>query len=310
MANALVLTLNLSTLIIAHDYQGSDGQTQMDNYLSKTPPDLETDEFAEIYDELPLWSAPFATSMLQHIPMRAGIVAVDVGAGTGFLTVELAQRCGPNSQIIAVDPWQAATRRLSTKVKYHDLSNVRIISSAIEKAAIEPSSVDLIVSNLGLNNFENPVASLRACQRMAKEGADLILTTNTVGHMALFYSVFRSSLEESGLKHLIAKLDGHIKQRGTIDTLRTRLTDTGFQEVKIVEDASVLRFVDGTAFLRHHLIGMGFLPQWKQLVPKEHHSAVFSEIEERLNEIATRQGELSMTIPVVLAHFRKNAEAS
>lgn len=280
----------------------------MDNYLLKAPPDFETDEFVEFYDELPLWSAPFSALMLQHVPMRSGIVAVDVGAGTGFLTIELAQRCGSVSRIIAVDPWQAATRRLAAKVKYHGLFNVRIISSAIEEAEIEQNSVDLIVSNLGLNNFDNPAASLEACQRIAKDGADLVLTTNTEGHMATFYSAFRSSLEDCGLQHLITELDHHIDHRGTIDTLRTLLTSAGFQEVKIIEETNDLRFVDGTAFLRHHLIGMGFLPQWKQLVPNEHQARVFLEIEKRLNEIAARQSELSMTIPVVLAHFRKGSE--
>jgi len=280
----------------------------MDNYLLKAPPDFETDRFVEFYDELPLWSAPFSSLLLQHVPMRSGMVAVDVGAGTGFLTVELAQRCGSTSRIIAVDPWQAASRRLAAKVNYHGLSNVHIIPNTIEDADIEPNSVDLIVSNLGLNNFDDPAASLKACQRIAKDGADLVLTTNTVGHMATFYSAFRSSLEACGLKHLIPKLEHHIDHRGTIDTLRALLTSAGFQEANIVEDTNDLRFVDGTAFLRHHLIGMGFLPQWKQLVPNEHQTEVFLEIEKHLNELATRQGELSMTIPVVLAHFRKNSE--
>ena len=70
--------------------------------------DYSTDEFASFYDELPLWSAPFGLLLLQYVPLRAGVRVLDVGAGTGFLSIELAQRCSSDSEIVAVDPWGAA----------------------------------------------------------------------------------------------------------------------------------------------------------------------------------------------------------
>lgn len=57
-------------------------------------------EFGELYDELPLWSAPFGLLLLERVPMRPGLTVLDVGAGTGFLTLELAQRCGRHTTVI------------------------------------------------------------------------------------------------------------------------------------------------------------------------------------------------------------------
>ena len=71
------------------------------NYLTEV--DHRAPGFGDDYDELPLWSAPFGLWLLDRVPVRPGLTILDVGAGTGFLTIELAQRCGAESTVIAVD---------------------------------------------------------------------------------------------------------------------------------------------------------------------------------------------------------------
>jgi arsenite methyltransferase len=56
-------------------------------------------EFADAYDELPLWSAPFGLLLLERVPIRADQAVLDVGAGTGWLALELAERCGPRATV-------------------------------------------------------------------------------------------------------------------------------------------------------------------------------------------------------------------
>ena len=69
-------------------------------------------EFGELYDELTLWSAPFGLMLLARVPVKSELTILDIGAGTGFTTVELAQRCGSKTQVIAVDPWESGMKRL------------------------------------------------------------------------------------------------------------------------------------------------------------------------------------------------------
>jgi precorrin-6B methylase 2 len=88
--------------------------------------DITTAEFVELFDELPLWSAPFALPLLERVPLRAGLTFLDVGAGTGFLTIELAERCGSSATVIAVDPWEAALARLERKAAQRGLANVTV----------------------------------------------------------------------------------------------------------------------------------------------------------------------------------------
>lgn len=112
--------------------------------------DWSAPEVAAHYDELPLWSAPFGLMLLDRVPLHRGQSVVDVGAGTGFVTVELAQRCGPESRVTAVDPWAAAMERLADKVAFLGLTNVDVVVASAEHLPLPDASVDLVVSNLGI----------------------------------------------------------------------------------------------------------------------------------------------------------------
>src|SRR5215471_1401724 len=183
--------------------------------------------FGDFYDELPLWSAPFGLLLLERVPMRPGLTVLDVGAGTGFLTLELAQRCGSLATVIAVDPWAAGMRRLRRKLAYLGLGNVRLLEQDAATLALPDASIDLVVSNLGINNFANADAVLRTCFRVMKPAGKLFLTTNLGGHMHEFYEVYRAVLHELGLVDRLTVLDAHIHHRATIASVRGMLTGAG-----------------------------------------------------------------------------------
>jgi ubiquinone/menaquinone biosynthesis C-methylase UbiE len=54
------------------------------------------------------------------------------------------------------------------------------------KLPLRNGSVDLIVSNLGVNNLADSDAALAECARVAKPGGVLALSTNLRGHWSEF----------------------------------------------------------------------------------------------------------------------------
>jgi ubiquinone/menaquinone biosynthesis C-methylase UbiE len=275
------------------------------NYLEDI--DYHAPGFGDFYDELPLWSARFGLMLLEEVDLRPGMTILDVGAGTGFLSIELAERCGADANVIAVDPWAAAIERLTRKLDRLGIGNVR---TAVEDAAtidLPDGSVDLIVSNLGINNFDNPEATLRTCFRVAKPGAKLFLTTNLVGHMAEFYDAYRGMLVELGFNSQLAALDAHVGRRATVESVKAILERQGFEFVESVTSSFRERFVDGSSLLRHHFIRLGFVPGWKQLAPQELIEETFAALERRLNALAAERGELSLTVPAACIQARKPA---
>lgn len=259
--------------------------------------DSSTSEFGDLYDELPLWSAPFGLLLLEHVPMKPGLTVLDIGAGTGFLTIELAERCGPTTSVIAVDPWKAAMDRLRRKVNQRGLKNVRLIERDAAILDLPDDSVDVIVSNLGVNNFDNPGAVLAEC-RVAKTGARLVLTTNLRGHMAEFYDVYRGVLIELGHREHVDALETHINQRATVESVRDLLAMAGFTPTEVATQTFRMRFADGSSLLRHSFIRLGFLPGWKSVPPPDSLQDTFGTLEQRLDEYAQARGELVLTVPM------------
>ncbi len=262
-------------------------------------------EFGDYYDELPLWSAPFGLRLLDRVPMWAGVTILDVGSGTGFLTLELAQRCGQNSKVIAVDPWAAAMKRFRRKLSHLRLGNVTLIEQDITKVELPPESVDIVVSNLGVNNFENASNAMRVVFHLAKPNASLYLTTNLTGHMAEFYEVYRATLIELGKKDRLEAFDEHVYHRGTTESVSDMLCRVGFEVVDIETDSFRMRFVDGSSMLRHYFIRLGFVQGWASIVSTDDLATVFETLEHNLNLFAAEKGELVLTIPMAYIEAKK-----
>src|SRR5919109_2941064 len=90
-------------------------------------------------------------------------------------------------------------QRLRRKLEYLGIENVRLIEQDAADLDLPEASIDVVVSNLGINNFANADAVLRTCFRVMKPAGKLLLTTNLVGHMREFYEVYRAVLHELGL---------------------------------------------------------------------------------------------------------------
>lgn len=243
--------------------------------------DFDSPSFIDAFDELPLWSAAFGQLLLEHVPLREGTVALDVGCGTGFPLLELAQRLGPGSVVHGLDPWHAALRRAERKRRQAQVANAALRLGDAAAMPFRSDSFDLVVSNLGVNNFSDARAALRECRRVLRPAGVLALTTNLVGHMHELYDVFAEVVEDR------AKLDAHIHHRATIESLHTLLGDAGFTITHVIEDAFVMRYANAAALFRHDFIRFGFLPAWEEVVARDK----FAEVERRLN------GPLTLTIP-------------
>ncbi|WP_051103561.1 class I SAM-dependent methyltransferase [Terracoccus sp. 273MFTsu3.1] len=255
-------------------------------------------EVAAHYDELPLWSAPFGLMLLDRVPLRRGQVVVDVGAGTGFVTVELAQRCGPESRVTAVDPWAAAMDRLAAKVAFLGLTNVDLVVAPAEHLPLADASVDLVVSNLGINNLDDPPAVLRECALLLRPGGRLVTTTNLVGHMEQVYAAYRTALSELGLDEHRPALDAQEQHRATVASVTDQLTGAGLEVVDVATDAFRMRFADGRALLGHWFVRLGFVPGWRSVVPAPDADRVLALVAARLDAVAAEQGALELTVPM------------
>lgn len=267
--------------------------------------DFSNPDVASLVDELSFWSSRFGSLLFDQLEIRKGVNILDVGCATGFPLFELAHVFDHTCQVTGIDIWQQALDRARFKLKTYDLQNVRIIEADGAHQPFPDSEFDLITSNLGINNWADPLAVLTECFRVAKPHGRILLTTNVVGHYREFYDVFRDTLIEMNKTECIERMSVQEAQRGTLESTCGLLRQAGWILVKTVERSFQMRFADANALLNHSLTRLGFLDGWKSVVEPEDQKEVFGRIEQRLNEIAELSGELRMTVPMLYLEGKK-----
>lgn len=277
----------------------------MNNYLNANY-DLNDKETVSVIDELPLWSAPFGLRLLEKIKYRQNITALDIGSGLGFPLLEIAMRLGNSCKLYGIDPWEAALERIKAKIKVYGINNVELINGVAENIPLPDNSVDLIISNNGLNNVKDIKSVLSECCRISRIGSQLIFTYNTDKTMVEFYGVLEELLIEKNMTSEISLMKEHIyKKRKPVEEFVQLLNDNGFGINEISHDKFTYSFVDGTAMFNHFLIKLAFINSWKVLIPEEIQNEFFEEIVKRLNQFALNNGSLKLTIPFAIIDCEK-----
>lgn len=276
----------------------------MKEYLSKFF-DYETNEIANSYDDLPTWSSIPGNLLLENIIYNRDKTVVDIGFGTGFPLIQLAQKFGNSSKIIGVDLWSSAIKKAEQKIVTRKLSNIELIKTDASDIPLKTESVDIITSNLGINNFANPTDVIKECYRILKPNGTLYLTSNLIGTFEEFYIEFEKTANELDHPNIIEKLHSHIESRSTNEGLNNLFNSNGFEVIETVEKTYQMKYADGTAFLNDYFTIMSFMPTWKNLIPFDELQPFFNNLELRLNALAMNVGELILTVPVVLKKIKK-----
>lgn len=267
--------------------------------------DWEHKEVANIFDEVTLWSAPFGRMLLENIPMMPRASIVDIGFGTGFPLIELSQRFGDESKIYGIDIWKEGINRTKEKIKTLGLSNIEILDKSAAKINLEDQQIDLVTSNLGVNNFEQKEAVYQEIHRILKPKGRLSITTNPVGTFEELFDVFSSIFKALNLKEEQISLAKSIGHRSTEREIISALKQHGFTWLKTQSDSTNMRFVDAEALLNHSLIRIGFRKYWEEMFSAENRAQFFEQLIIAINQLIGSKGEFTLTIPMLYLEFEK-----
>lgn len=275
----------------------------MSHYLDYIFEDSE--EFISTFDELPLWSASFGLLLLKHLELKQYQTVIDIGSGSGFPLIELAGRLGPTCKLYGIDPWKNANARARQKIINYGYTNVEIIESSAEKIPFDDNSIDLIVSNLGINNFDRPEIVFKECNRVLKPKGKLVLTTNLTGHWKEFYQIFYSTLQQLGKQNLIPALKQEEDHRGNFESVSKLFSGNGFSVCRHVDENFEMKYSDGSAFLNHHFVKLGWLTSWMKIFPKDEMKDIFTLLEQNLNNYSKIHNGLTLTVPMAFIEGEK-----
>ena len=265
--------------------------------------DLTRDEHVALYDELPLWSALAGQLLLEHVPLDARRV-LDLGCGTGFPLFELAERLGPGARVVGMDPWATALRRASAKRAAWHVANAALVRADGARLPVRDGAFDLVVSNLGVNNFAEPAAAFSECRRVLAPGGRLALSTNLVGQFAVLYAAFERVLASAADAGALARLHAHVAHRATLAGLSGALERQDFEVMGVRERTVPWRFANGAAVMSHHFIRLGFVPAWRE-VAGDHADTRLAALAAELDAAAGPSG-LSLEVPLAVVIARRS----
>ena len=112
--------------------------------------------------------------LLAHLGLNGGENVLEIGCGTGALTLPIAEAVGEHGRVVAVDisePMLCAARQ---KIAERGLSNVTLHSGDAQVFAFEPAAFDLATSRMGVMFFADPAAAFRNIKGALKPGGRLI----------------------------------------------------------------------------------------------------------------------------------------
>jgi 2-polyprenyl-3-methyl-5-hydroxy-6-metoxy-1,4-benzoquinol methylase len=93
------------------------------------------------------------TALLQAAGARPGILVVDLGCGTGQISLPLARE---GAQVLAVDVSPAMASQLRATARRQRMTNLEVLALPIEELVLPAESVDLIVSSYALHHLRDP----------------------------------------------------------------------------------------------------------------------------------------------------------
>ncbi len=268
------------------------------NYLNN---DFDLRKYIAVADELPVWSAPFGLKLLDHIDYKPDISALDIGFGTGFPLTELAMRLGENAKVYGIDPDADTNAHARRKIDFYRITNVQIFEQPAESIPLDDDTIDLVVSNNGINNVRDIDQVVAECARVMKTGGQFVLTMNLETSMFEFYEQLEEVLSELNMHKEIEYMYKHIREkRPPLDDMISVLNRHGFLIKDLEHDQFNYRFSNASAMLNHYFIRIAFMDSWISILPRNKTGMIFQEIENRINVQSQLLGGLKLSIPFVL----------
>lgn len=107
------------------------------------------------------------------LDVRAGQVAADIGAGTGYHSLRLARSTGPRGQVYAVDIQAEMLELLRNRAKKAGLTNIVAVLGTETDPKLKPASLDLALLVDVYHEFSHPHEMLSAIVHALKPGGRL-----------------------------------------------------------------------------------------------------------------------------------------
>jgi SAM-dependent methyltransferase len=112
--------------------------------------------------------------LLTRLGLTGGESVLEIGCGTGALTVPVAEAIGEHGRLVAVDISEPMLGAARQRVGDRGLRNITLLHGDAQVFAFEPAVFDLATSRMGVMFFADPAAAFRNIGGALKPGGRLV----------------------------------------------------------------------------------------------------------------------------------------
>jgi SAM-dependent methyltransferase len=172
--------------------------------------------------------------LLDRLHLAGGERVLEIGCGTGAVTLPLAQAVGERGRVVAVDLSEPMLGVARQRVAESGVHNITLLQGDAQVFALEPAAFDVATSRMGVMFFADPVAAFRNIAGALKPDGRLVfacwapLAENQ--HWLISYEI---ALRHLGPPATTPEQEVGPLAFGNPDYVRRILTEAGFADIGI-----------------------------------------------------------------------------
>ena len=113
--------------------------------------------------------------LMERLPLGPGDTAADLGAGTGYFSLPMAERVGPTGRVFAVDIQPEMLQIIQERVERDGISNIDTILATETDPRLPPDSVDMLLMVDAYHEFSYPREVMQGVVRGLRPGGRVVL---------------------------------------------------------------------------------------------------------------------------------------
>jgi SAM-dependent methyltransferase len=211
------------------------------------------------------WLANATGAMLGMAGIERGARVLDVAAGAGDQTLDIAERVGPEGSVLATDLSPAILQFAQANARRAGYLNVETRTADGERLAVEPASFDAAVCRLGLMFLPDPLEGLREMYRALKPGGGIcVMVFSTPQSNPCVTTLMSTAFEYAGVPPRDPYQPGGLLSLGKPGRIDELFAGAGFRNIattrmqapfKLPRTRDYLRFIQASASPIQQLLG-------------------------------------------------------
>jgi SAM-dependent methyltransferase len=241
--------------------------------------------------QIAAWLRRATDAMIDMAGVRPRHRVLDVAAGAGDQTLDIARRVGPGGQVLATDLSPRILECAAANARRAGLPNVRTLVSDGEELGVDAESFDAAVCRLGLMLFADPLRGLREMHRALRDGGGACtMVFGRPSHNPCVGIVMATALRHAGLPPRDPFQPGglfSLGRPGDIDALCAR---AGFREIATTVVDAPFRLPSARHYLEFIRTSASPVRQILSSLDSGTADAAWAEMEQRLRTFDTGDG--------------------